>query len=223
MGNPWDDVKDVVKPLAAVVNPVYGVQAYGEDIYRGAKQGYEDVSGKTAADAAKRASATQASAMMEQLDYLKEINRLPQQYKEQALTELAGLYGAEGSENQQVLIDRAKASPLYQQIMGGQAAGEEAVMRSAAQTGGLRSGNVQHAMYDYNTQLANQALTQTYGQQLSGLQGLAGLQTGEQKIGQTMADIGGVKAQGILGAAGAQQQGTQNLLNFGLGVAGLFV
>ena len=189
----------------------------------GYKTIYDDLSGKTAGDAALAAAETEAAAMTDQLNYLMEINRLPQQYREEALTELAGLYGPEGAGSQQKMIERAKASPLYQQIMGGQKAGEEAIMRNAAQTGGLRSGNVQSAMYDYSTQLQNQALTQTYGQQLQGLQGLAGLGTNEQQIGQTMANIGQTQAQGILGQAQAQTQGTQNMLNLGLGLAGLFV
>lgn len=227
----------------------------------GYKTIYDDLSGKTSAEAAQSAAATQAGAMTDQLAYLQEINRLPQQYRDQALTELASIYGLGGATQsqpgqqatgnplmdagrmaagtigggapgsgevqphnaQQAMIDRVKASPMYQEIMGGREAGEEAVMRHAAQTGGLRSGNVQSAMYDYNTQLGNQALTQGYNQQMAGLQGLAGIQTGSQQIGQTMADIGGVRAQGILGAGQGRQAGTQNLMNLGLGVAGLFI
>lgn len=239
----WASVRDSVTDAVSGYNPItvtadiatggavsdalglessaYNVATGDENVSLGGA--YDDITGKTAEEAAKRAGATEAQAMLEQLDYLKEINRLPQQYKEQALTELAGLYGEDGGANQQALIDRAKASPLYQQIMGGRAQGEEAVMRNAAVTGGLRSGNVQSAMYDYNTQLANQALTQSYGQQLQGLQGLAGLPTNEGQIGQTMANIGSAKADAIMGAANARQQGTQNIMNLGLGVAGLFV
>ena len=227
-----DPVKNIGadEALAFAINPATGLQYSGakasgvpDEIASGVSGAYDDITGKTAAEAAERAGMTQAAAQMEMLDYLKEINAKPQEYKEAALTELAGLYGADGGANQQALIDRAKASPLYQQIMGGQKAGEEAIMRNAAQTGGLRSGNVQSAMYDYNTQLQNQALTQTYGQQLQGLQGLAGLFTNEQQIGQTMANIGKTQAQGIMGQAQAQTQGTENMLNLGLGVAGLFV
>lgn len=238
----------------------------------GYKTIYDDLSGKTSAEAAQQAAATEAGAMTDQLEYLQEVNRLPQQYRDQALTELASIYGLGGAAQSQqrqpsfglpssgmagaevnplmdagkmaagtvgggapgsgevqpqnaqlAMIERVKASPMYQEIMAGREAGEEAVMRNAAQTGGLRSGNVQSAMYDYNTQLGNQALTQGYAQQMAGLQGLAGIPTGSQQIGQTMANIGRTQAQGILGGAQAQQAGTQNLMNLGFGVAGLFI
>jgi len=192
----------------------------GTDMLMDAK---DDITGKTGEEAAKKAASTQAEAMTQQLDYLKEINRLPQEYKEQALTRLNDIFsgGPGAQEAQQQMIDQAKASPYYQAMMGGQQAGEEGVMRNAAQTGGLRSGNVQSALYDYNTQLQNQALSGAYGQQLQGLQGLAGLGTNEQQIGQTMGDIGATNAAGILGAAQSRQAGTANMMNLGLGLGSL--
>ena len=97
--------------------------------------------------------------------------------------------------------------------MGGLKAGEESIMRNAAMTGGLRSGNTQSALADYATQLQNKALTDAYNQQLSGLTGLAHLPTNEAAIGQTMANIGNTRAQGILGAAQAKQAMYQNVGN----------
>lgn len=224
-----------------------GEWASGEGSF-GYKTLIDDLTGKTSAEAAQQAAATEAAAMGDQLAYLQEVNRLPQQYRDQALTELASIYGLGGSgattpagsggeisgvvpggafsgdqNAQQAMIDRVKASPMYQEIMAGREAGEEAVLRHASQTGGLRSGNVQRAMYDYDTQLQNQALSQGYAQQMAGLQGLAGLPTGSQQIGQTMGDIGRIRGQGIMGAAQAGQAGTQNMMNLGLGITGLFI
>jgi hypothetical protein len=128
-----------------------------------------------------------------------------------------------GMGGQQALIDQAMQSPLYQSLMGGQQAGEESIMRQAAATGGLRSGNVQEAMYDYNTQLQNQALLQAYNEQLSGLQGLAGLPSNASQIAQGMSGIGQTLAQGQVASAQAQQAGQQQGINnlFGLANLGL--
>lgn len=196
----------------------------------GIKSGFEDISGKTAEDAANRASATQASAMLEQLDYLKEINKMPQQYRKQALAEMARRTQPGGTLSQAERIGLAKESPIYAEIMGARKAGEEAIMRGAGATGGLRSGNVQEALYDYNVGLQNTALTQAYNQQqaeedrrLNELRSLAGLDTGTTQIAQTIGDIGGVRAAGITAGAQARTQGTANLLNLGLGTASLFI
>ena len=100
-----------------------------------AKKGASD-----AADTSIQASQTTAQSQREALDYLKEINAVPQQFKEGALKGLGGLYGLEGGTgSQQELIDKAISSPLYKAIMGGQKFGEEAILRNASMTGGFRS------------------------------------------------------------------------------------
>jgi len=175
-------------------------------------------------DASKKAAKEQVKFQEKALKYLKEREALPQQFREGALTQLGGLYGLEGGEgDQQALIDQAMQSPLYQALMGGRELGEEAIMRYSGMTGGLRSGDVQGAMYDYNTQLQNQALLQSYNEQLGGLTGLAGLPSNVGQIAQVTAGIGTTKAQGILGKSQTeqmqQQQGFGNIL--GLGELGL--
>ena len=188
------------------------------------KGNLDDLTGKTAADAAEQAAKTAAEAETQKLNYLKEINKLPQEYKEKALTQLASVFGIGGdTTGQQTIINQAKASPLYSEIMGGLKSGEESIMRNAAMTGGLRSGNIQSALADYSTQLSNKALSDAYSQQLSGLTGLAGLNTGTSDIANTMSNIGQIQSQGILGSAQARMAATQNLLNTGLGIAGLLV
>ncbi len=155
-----------------------------------------------------RAAQIQADYMREALGYLQEREELPQQFREESLQRLAGIAGLPGGVgDQQQLINQAIASPLYGAIMGGQEAGEEAILRSAAATGGLRSGNVQSALYDYNTQLQNKALLESYNQQLSGLQGMAGLPSGAQQIAELQSGIGQTLGGGAAGAATAQAQG----------------
>lgn len=207
--------------------------------------GIDDLSGKTGEKAAGQASEVQQSALLEQLNYLKEINALPQEYKEQALTKMNELYsGGPGTMpsaefSQSDMISQAKNSPLYNEMIGNLGAGEDAIMRNAAATGGLRSGNVQGALADYNTSVRNQALTQSYGQVqadqqnlynrqmgqygmgLQGLQGLAGLDTGQGQIAQATGDIGNVQAQGIMNAASSRTAGTGNILNSILGLGAI--
>ncbi len=162
---------------------------------------------ETSAEGQEKAARIQAQSQREQLDYLKEINALPTELRNEALTQLGGLSGIGDKNTQQEILDRAKSSPYYQEMMAGQEAGQESIMRSASATGGLRSGNVQAGLYDYSSRLQNQALSSAYGQELTNLRGLAGLPTGQESISQTMGAIGSTQAQGILGASQAQSQG----------------
>jgi len=265
MGNPVELVEDAFRdPLSAITGGLLTTSGTGAR--------------EEAAEASKEAAATQAAYQQRALDYLMERERLPQQYREQALTELAGIYGIgtpgqdqqvqafggvgpgamgasqlpEGwtggepfaglptappginvvtggyaggqtpqTSGQDALIQRSIQSPLYQSIMGGREAGEEAILRSAAATGGLRSGNVQESLYDYNTQLQNQALLEAYNQQLSGLQGLAGLPSNATQIASGISGIGSTLAAGDIAAANAQQQAQQYGLQNLMGIANL--
>lgn len=190
--------------------------------------------GDDPSDAARDASQIQADYQTKALEYLKETEKLPQEFREGALSQLAGLYGVPGGTGgalpgQQERIDLALQSPVYNAIMGGQKAGEEAIMRQAGATGGLRSGNVQENLYDYNTQLQNQALSQAYNQQITdeqrkiaGLQGLGQLPSGAGQIAGMTAGIGQTLGQGIVGAEQSQQASNQQGWGNLMGLAGLF-
>jgi hypothetical protein len=192
--------------------------------------------GKQSAQASDRASQLSADAQREALDYLKETEALPQQFREGALSRLGGMYGIEGGTGDQFdpqkMIDQAKASPLYSSIMGAQDAGEQAILRNASATGGLRSGNVQSNLAEFSGNLQNEALLQSYNQQynqynneVSGLQGLAGMPSNANAIAQGTAGIGNTMAQGITAGAqsqmAAQNMGMSQMLG-GLGVAAAF-
>lgn len=175
-----------------------------------------------AADASKDAAATQAGSEREALDYLKEVERLPQQFREGALMKLGGIAGLEGGEgDQQELIDKARQSPLYSAIMGTQGAGEDAIMRNASMTGGLRSGNTQDQLFSYNANLENTALLESYNQELQGLQGLGQLPSNANTIASATSNIGATLAQGQIGAANAKQQGNEAMMNSLMGGAQL--
>lgn len=179
--------------------------------------------GDDAADASRDAAQIRADYEREALDYLKEREALPQEYREAALDRLAGGVGIGTGESQEAQIERARNSPLYNAIMGSQQSGEEAILRNASMTGGFRSGNVQDNLYDYNTQLENRALLESYNQQQQQLQGLAGLPSLAPAIAQSTSGIGQTLAQGEIAAAQAQQTGGQQGINnmFGLGQLGL--
>lgn len=173
---------------------------------------------------AQKAANIQADYQREALDYLKQTEALPQQYREAALGAQAGALGLEGGpEAQQAFYDSLSSTPIYNAIMGGQKAGEESILRNQSATGGLRSGNTQEALYDYNTQLQNQAMLQSYNTQMQGLQGLAGLPSLAPVIAQQTGGIGQTLAQGIIGGANSQQAATGMGLQTGLGIASLFI
>lgn len=181
-----------------------------------------DLGGIRAGSESEKASEAALSGQQAQLDYLREIDAMPREYRDKALAQLFEAYGGT-AEQQQDSIDKAKASPLYAEIMGGQEAGEEAILRQAGATGGLRSGGVQENLYDYNTQLKNKALTAAYGDQMTGLKGLAQIPTYESQIGQSMSDIGTTQAMGITGAAQTQASNTASNINTGMGILSLFI
>jgi hypothetical protein len=166
----------------------------------------------------------QADYQGEALDYLKESDAIPRQYREAALGQQAGALGLEGGpEAQQAFYDGLSSTPMYNAIMGGQKAGEDSILRNQAATGGLRSGNTQAAMYDYNAQLQNQALLQSYNTQMSGLQGLAGLPSLSPVIANQTSGIGQTLAQGIIGGANSQQAANGMGMSNALGIASMFI
>lgn len=180
-------------------------------------------SGDDAANAAKEAAQTQADYQREALNYLKQTEKLPQQLREGALTGLGDIYGIGGPESQNKFFSGLESNPIYSAIMSGKAAGEDAILRNASATGGLRSGNASYNLADYNTKLKNEALLSSYNNQVQGLQGLAGIQSMAPQIANATTGIGQTLAQGTTGAAQANQQYQQNQTNtlMGLGSLGL--
>lgn len=177
--------------------------------------------GDDAADAAKGAAKIQADYQRQALDYLKQTEALPQKFREGALTGLGDIYGMGAPGAQQKFFSGLEQSPLYSAIMSGQGAGEESILRNASATGGLRSGNAQYNLADYNTKLKNEALLTSYNSQVGGLQGLAGIQSMAPQIAGMTAGIGQTLGQGQIAAAQAQQQGNQNMFGNATQLAGL--
>jgi hypothetical protein len=107
-------------------------------------------------------------------------------------------------------MSNLRMSPIYQAIMGGQQQGEEAIMRNAGATGGLRSGNVSGSLGKYAQDLNTQAL----GQSLGGLQTMMGFQTNELPIAQGMGGVGQTLAQGMMAETAGKLAGREQLRNF---------
>lgn len=185
------------------------------------------------ADAQREATDQAVGAQEKALEYLMQREQIPGQIRDEALTDLAGFYQVPGQmKSQEDLIAEAKASPLYGAIMGNLDLGIDEILRTSSATGQLRSGAPKRAIADTTTQLANQALLQSFGQaqarddysramNLQGIQGLAGLGTNQNAIAGTIQGIGTTQAQGTIGQAQTQAGAQNNLINTLLGVGQL--
>lgn len=186
--------------------------------------------GDDAADASRDAAQIQAEAQRDALEYLKEVERLPREIREDVLPQLADFFQLPEQRTQEEQIAAARQSPLYQAILGTQERGEDAILRSAAATGGLRSGNTIEQIGAFGQQLEQNALLQAFNQQqqqddlnyarnIQGLTGLAGLPSYAPQIAQQTAGIGQTIGQGEIAAGQAQQSAIGQGLNTIIGGA----
>ena len=147
------------------------------------------------------------------LGYLQERERLPIEIRDEALGGLRDFYQVPNQPlSQEQLIEQARSSPLYDAILSSRGRGEEAIMRTASATGGLRSGNTIEDLAYYNTDLENRALLTGYSEaqerddysrlmNLQGLEGLGSLQGNEGEISRLMTQRGATLGAGYTGAA----------------------
>lgn len=172
----------------------------------------DGITGKTAGDAAIEGANIAAGYQEEALDYLKETQAPLLEAQQFGLGGLMDFYGG----NQQGTIDQVMASPFYNSMIE---QGEEAVLRNAAATGGLRGGAVQPALAQ-NSQNVLQGLTQ---QHLSGLSQLSGYQPNTSAVAQQTSNIGQTYSQGTIAEANARQAGVGNVVDLGLKAGGMFI
>jgi len=166
--------------------------------------------GKDANKAAGNAANIAAQGERDKLDYLKQVEALPLEMRDKFLPQLADVYS--GGQGQQDLINSAQNSPLYKQLIsnieGSQPFAEESILRNASATGGLRTGTTNENLARLQFQQQNDknaALTQTYGQQLQGIQGLAGIPLNTNNIANATAAPSATLAQGQIAGAQANQ------------------
>lgn len=198
----------------------------------------DDLLGNTAADASKAAAADtyakQQGAVQKLLgygdNYASQMSELATGFQPWQSTGLAA-----NDAVSRLISDPSsvRSLPAYQFLMG---EGTKAIDRSAASQGSLFSGRTGKALESYGQGLADK----TYGDQLSRLLGIS--EQGRSATGQMVATAGqgatgqlgarttayggdygsaGTIGQGDIAAANAQAQGSQNLLNTGLQIAGM--
>ncbi len=189
-------------PFTQALIPTVGA-AYGD--YRAA-----ELAAKSSTDAAK----IYADAQREQLEYLKEIDKLPREYRESALKMLGSIYGAGPAAGEpggppmdvggmgspytdrEAFFAGGPTSPFTdpEGFVGGLKQdpfygmmlreGEESVLRGASATGGLRSGTASENL----AQNSQDVLRQLYGQKYDEYGDYYG-----QKMGEFQDYTGGLK------------------------------
>lgn len=134
------------------------------------------------------------------------------------------LLGTNGAGAQQAAIGGIQASPQYQALSQ---SGQDAILANASATGGLRGGNVQAALGQFQPQLLAQLIEQQYsrlggltslGQNAAAGVGNAGMQTGNQ-ITQLLGQQGAAQA----GAALANGKAQSQFINSATGALGNFL
>lgn len=186
-------------------------------------------SGKGAQRASLQASELAASGVDQGRQYLQQYEDFLRGISNPALQGLSEYYNMSGiPQSQDELIALAQSSPLYNAILGQRRGGEQAILRNASATGGLRSGATSANLSDYNMQLENQALLQAYQQQvgerdmrLQGLTGLANMPTFAPEIAGAYGNAAGIRGQGIVAGQQAREQARQNTFGNILGLGSM--
>ena len=161
-----------------------------------------------------KATEQSVAGQREGLAYQKEVDAPVLANRNQAMQGLSDYYMG-GPEGQQGFIDEAKADPFYQSSVD---VGEEAVLKNAAATGGIRGGAVQPALAQNS-----QSVLQNYIQQkLRGMQGFANTPLNTNSIAQGYGNIGKTQAAGTTAANQAEQDLAGQTINLGLKAAGAF-
>jgi hypothetical protein len=163
--------------------------------------------GSTAAGAATAGAQISADAANRALDYLKEEEAIPQFFRKGSLNIIGGLSGL-GDMAGQDAASKIKDSEIYRQVMSSKMAGEDAILRNASVTGGLRSGNTNDALARYSGDLQQQA----FFQGLNSLQGLAQLPSNANNIAAATAGVGDILGQGQVAAGQAIAAGRGALI-----------
>lgn len=192
------------------------------------KDTLRDLTGRTAADAARESAGIQAAAGQQAIGTVGEAAARAQgflspfeQVGQQGLSQ-AGFLGDPNAQ-----FDFLQNNPLFQQSLDLR----DRNTAAAAASGGRLSAGDTALQFGNNLLLSAQPLLDRQRQDIFGQlnfgSGIAGQQAGiEQGLGSNIANlqtgIGATQAGGIVGAANARQAGTTNLLNTALMAGGAF-
>lgn len=178
-----------------------------------------------AGDASIRGAQIAADSQRESLDYLKELDAVPREYREGALGQMANIFGLGDDTGRADFFAGLKDDPLYQSILGTQGAREESYARNQAVTG-LRGSDTSMGLGDIAQNTERDALMTAYNSQMQGLSGLSGLPSYGTEIASGISGIGQTLGQGQIAAAQARedskQAGISNLVGLGGIGAALF-
>jgi hypothetical protein len=92
------------------------------------KDTFNALTGRSSEKASIEGSRTAAAGQTEALNYLKEQERLPSQFREGALSQLGGLYGLEGGDPN--AAQNIQNNPIFQATQGMIPQQEEAILRN---------------------------------------------------------------------------------------------
>jgi hypothetical protein len=132
------------------------------------------------------------------MDYIKSQYEPYSEVAQKALGAQMGLTGLAGGDERERMIAEVEADPFYQAKLR---AGEEAVLRGASATGGLRSGGTSEALAGQSQLLLGQELENRY-QKLAGLSGQGFMGQGQ------MSQYGGQAISGLTGTLGTMASGS---------------
>jgi hypothetical protein len=196
-----------------------------------------------AAKAAEKGAAVTAAGQQEALDYQRAQEAPGQHYRGQAMGGLAQYYGIPGFEGQQFgqspigsyadslqptnYIDQMRGDPRYLNL---RQSGEEAIMRNAAMTGGVRSGNTQEFLADNSQDLLYRMAGDEENKQrlqeaqyLQGLGSFASMPSNAGQIAGQIAGIGQTRGQGEVAKGQALAQGRSQMFGAATGAAGAYM
>ncbi len=181
--------------------------------------------GLMSSSAQKKAASTAAAAQTqsaelgieEQRRQFDEITALLQPYVSAGESAIGGqlaLAGLEGPEAQQAAITALEQGPQYEALVR---QGEEALLQSAAATGGLRGGNVQGALAQFRPQMLSNLIESQYSR-LGGLTNVGQASAARQAAAGSAAagNISNLlQQQGAAGAGAALARGQASANLFG--------
>jgi hypothetical protein len=173
------------------------------------KDTFNALTGKSAEKSANQGAQTAAAAQTEALNYLKEQERLPSQFSEEALTRRAGLYGLEGGDPN--ALENIQNNPIYQATIGQLPQQEEAILRNRSATGALQTGgtDLMLAQNQQNNQL------NAFQNTLQGLESFSNRSSYAPQIAQGISGIGNTLAQGRIAGAQSRQDALGGLVQAG--------
>lgn len=208
-------------------DPITGLIAGGATIIGGAMQSSAARSAaETQAGAAREGGALQAEAQREALaEQRRQFERMSEilgPYVQQGVSGIEGLSpfrqaGLQAFQRQQALLglrgpeaEAAEIAAIQRRpgYLAQQQAGEEAILRRAAVTGGLRRGNVQQALGQFAPRLLAQEIESQYGR-------LGGLAGAGMSIEERLATLGQASAARQAAAAGGFGEAAAQLLTGG--------